>query len=168
MKPYAGGTLFVKAGRPSGITPVQCLAYTLSQPVSAAVTGVKNSDELQAALHYWGADDEEKDYSSIIANIHHYLGDRSIYLGQCVYCNHCLPCPQDIAIGEIIRIVNLVEATDIKEALAEYASLQVKASDCIECGICVELCPFDVDIIAKLHRAVALFEGSVSSSGGDT
>ena len=160
MKPYAGGTLFVTAGRPSGITPVQCLAYTLSLPVSTVVTGVKNPDELRAALHYWEADEGERDCRAVIANIRHYLGDRNIYLGQCVYCNHCLPCPQDIAIGEIIRIVNLVEATDMEEALAEYAGLQVKASDCTECGICVELCPFDVDVLAKLRRAAELFEVS--------
>jgi predicted aldo/keto reductase-like oxidoreductase len=166
MKPYAGGTLFVTAGRPSGITPVQCLAYTLSLPVSTAVTGVKNADELQAALYYWEAADEEKDCRSVIANIRHHLGDRNIYLGQCVYCNHCLPCPQNIAIGEIIRIVNLVEATDIEEALAEYAGLQVKASDCTECGVCVEQCPFDVDVMAKLRRAVELFESSNDGQDG--
>jgi predicted aldo/keto reductase-like oxidoreductase len=28
----------------------------------------------------------------------------------------------------------------------------------VECGICVERCPFDVDIIAKLAEAVAMFE----------
>jgi predicted aldo/keto reductase-like oxidoreductase len=56
-------------------------------------------------------------------------------------------------------IVNLVEATDVDEALAEYANLQVKASDCTECGLCEELCPFDVDIIAKMQAAVELFEG---------
>lgn len=162
MKPYAGGTLFVRAGRPTGITPVQCLAYTLLLPVSTAVMGVKSTGELDAALHYWKATDEEKDYRSIVADIHHYLGDRNIYLGQCVYCNHCLPCPQDLAIGEIIRIVNLTEATDIEEALAEYASLGVKASDCTECGLCVELCPFDVDVMAKLRQAVELFEGGTT------
>ncbi|MEN6368797.1 MAG: aldo/keto reductase [Thermotogota bacterium] len=165
MKPYAGGTLLVAAGRPTGITPVQCLAYTLSLPVSTAVTGVKNPDELHAALHYCEAADEEKDYRAAIADILHHLGDRNIYLGQCVYCNHCLPCPRNIAIAEIIRVVNLVEATDVEEAAAEYASLQTRASDCTGCGVCAELCPFDVDIIAKLRRAVELFEGGCDRHG---
>jgi predicted aldo/keto reductase-like oxidoreductase len=159
MKPYAGGTLLFRQGRPTGITPVQCLAYTLSLPVSTAVTGVRNAEELQAALHYWAATAEEKNFAPVIADIQRYLGDRNVYLGECVYCNHCLPCPQDIQIGEIIRIVNLVEATDMAEAAAEYASLQVRASACIECGVCVDLCPFDVDVIARLRRAVELFEG---------
>lgn len=56
----------------------------------------------------------------------------------------------------------MTEATDIEEALAEYASIGVKASDCTECGLCVELCPFDVDIMAKLRRAVELFEGGTT------
>jgi predicted aldo/keto reductase-like oxidoreductase len=29
----------------------------------------------------------------------------------------------------------------------------------VECGVCVERCPFDVEILAKMNEAVALFEG---------
>ena len=163
MKPYAGGTLLVTKGRPSGITPVQCLAYTLSLPVTTAVTGVKNAAELQAALHYGQATAAEKDYGPVLADLARYLGDRNIYLGQCVYCNHCLSCPQDIGISEVIRIVNLVDAAGVEEARAEYADLAVKASACTECGVCVDLCPFDVDILAKMQQAIDLFEGKVGA-----
>jgi predicted aldo/keto reductase-like oxidoreductase len=165
MKPYAGGTLLVTKGRPSGITPVQCLAYTLALPVATAVTGVKDAAELQAALRYGETTAAEKDYGPVLADLSRYLGDRNIYLGQCVYCNHCLSCPQDIAIGEVIRIVNLVEAAGMAEARAEYANLAVKASECTACGVCVKLCPFDVDIVAKMRQAVELFEGKIG--GGD-
>ena len=43
-----------------------------------------------------------------------------------------------------------------------YESLEVKASACVECGICVERCPFGVDIMAKLQEAVELFETTAS------
>ena len=160
MKPYAGGTLLVTKGRPSGIAPVQCLAYTLALPVATAVTGVKGPAELQAALHYGEATAAEKDYGPVLADLARYLGDRHIYLGQCVYCNHCLSCPVGMNIGEVIRVVNLVEAAGMEEARAEYARLAVPASACTECGVCVELCPFDVDIVAKMRMAVTLFEGA--------
>jgi predicted aldo/keto reductase-like oxidoreductase len=29
----------------------------------------------------------------------------------------------------------------------------------VECGVCVERCPFDVDILAKMREAATVFEG---------
>jgi predicted aldo/keto reductase-like oxidoreductase len=39
-----------------------------------------------------------------------------------------------------------------------YAGFPVKASACGECGVCVERCPFEVEIVAKTREAAALFE----------
>jgi predicted aldo/keto reductase-like oxidoreductase len=171
MKPYAGGAFFLAEGsvfvnwvRAGGqglqvekagpIRPTQCLAYVLSQPVSTVVPGVKSVDELQAALHFWEATEEEKDYSTVIASIHHYPP------GQCVYCNHCLPCPSSIDIGQLIRLVDAAREEVTDELRAEYATLEIKASDCIECEECMERCPYEVDVIAKMQQAVELFEAN--------
>jgi predicted aldo/keto reductase-like oxidoreductase len=152
MKPYHGGTLLYPNGEASGITPVQCLHYVLSHPVSTTVPGAKNAEELRATLHYLEATDEEKDYGAIPAHIHDYLE------GQCVYCQHCLPCPQDIEIGWIIWHVDGARTGDVEGPRESYAGFPVKASACVECGECMARCPFEVDIIAKMHEAVALFE----------
>ncbi|MDY7041185.1 MAG: aldo/keto reductase [Chloroflexota bacterium] len=152
MKPYHGGTLLVASGEPSGITPAQCLHYVISQPVSTTVPGAKNASELRATLHYLEAADEEKDYSSLPANLHEYLE------GQCVYCHHCLPCPQDIQVGWIIWLVDQARDGVTDELAGWYSSHQVQASSCVECGDCVERCPFKVDIISKMRQAVDLFE----------
>ena len=45
----------------------------------------------------------------------------------------------------------------LEEARSEYARLAVPASACTGCGVCVELCPFGVDILAKMRQAVELF-----------
>ena len=39
-----------------------------------------------------------------------------------------------------------------------YSAFPVKASDCTECAVCVERCPFEVDIIGKMRRAVEVLE----------
>ena len=39
-----------------------------------------------------------------------------------------------------------------------YADFPVKASACVECGECLERCPFDVAIMAKMHEAAVVFE----------
>jgi predicted aldo/keto reductase-like oxidoreductase len=155
MKPYHGGTLLSVNGEPSGITPVQCLHYVLSQPVSTTVPGARNAEELRATLRYLGATDEEKDYRSVTANVHDLLA------GQCTYCHHCLPCPQDIQIGWIIWLVDHARGGATDDLRSWYSSHAVKASACMECDDCMARCPFDVDIIAKMREAVELFENAV-------
>ena len=152
MKPFARGKLLQKKEARS-ITPVQCISYTLSQiGVSTAVPGVKDVDELEATLHFLEVTDEEKDFSSILPDFRQYSK------GECVYCNHCLPCPAVIDIGQTIRLVEIAQY-GVSEALrADYRALSVKASACIEYGSCMKRCPFEVDVISKMQRAVELFE----------
>ena len=58
-----------------------------------------------------------------------------------------------------------VPARGIEQIKEWYSEFPVVASACVECGVCVERCPFDVDILAKMHAdekhrtAAALFEG---------
>jgi predicted aldo/keto reductase-like oxidoreductase len=54
--------------------------------------------------------------------------------------------------------VDHVPGSDLDQLREWYSGFQVKASACTECGLCLERCPFEVDIMAKLEQAVALFE----------
>lgn len=169
MKPFAGGKLLQKDALVSmghvhsgwksfqktavtSITPIQCLSYTLSQiGVATTVPGVKDIKELREALHYLDATDEEKDFSSA-------LGVQKHIEGGCVYCNHCLPCPSKIDIGKTIRLLETAQYALSDDLQAEYDSFPIKASECLQCGDCMERCPFEVDVIAKMEQAVELFE----------
>jgi len=153
MKPFAGGAMFQ---REKPLSPVQCLSYTLAQPgVSLALMGVKNLAELEANLRFLDAADEEKDFSAVLQELRQGLA------GTCVYCNHCLPCSSAIDIAQIMRMLAAAERYGVDAAeRGDYAGLPAKASDCIECGDCEERCPFEVDIIAKMRRAVELFESA--------
>ena len=156
MKPYHGGRLFSVDGGPTGITPAQCLHYVFSLPVSTTVPGPKTLEEWQATLAYLEATDEEKDYRSVVNSLH----DR--FAGQCVYCQHCLPCPEGIEVGWVIWYVDQAQGRDVDQLREWYGGITAKASACVECGICVERCPFDVDIMAKMREAVELFESTAS------
>jgi ferredoxin len=46
-----------------------------------------------------------------------------------------------------------------EDLFSEYKELSAKASDCTECGACMDRCPFNVDIIYKMKEAERLFEG---------
>jgi len=170
MKVFAGGKLLqrnrtvnIAAWRTGGmrlkkkispsITPIKCISYTLSQVgVCTVVPGVKNVDELNDSLAYLNATDEEKDFSELLANFNEYI------TGECVYCNHCLPCPSDIDIGQMIRLFEVAKQGFTKEIQNEYNKLPARASDCNECGVCMERCPFEVDVISKMKQIGKLLE----------
>jgi len=152
MKPYAAGVLFRENPTSMMLTPVQCLNYALSQPaVCTVVPGCKNVAEMNAALAFLEATDEEKDYSAINANAMWKLK------GSCMYCNHCLPCPVGIDIGTTTRITDTAGYEINDNIVSEYEALSAKASACTECGVCTERCPFGVDVIANMNRAVDVF-----------
>jgi len=185
MKPFGGGRLFqlqkgstgyLQGAPPSNspgtgdgvsITGVQALHYVLSQPgVCTAVPGLKNVKQLQAALHYADASPAEKDYAPILADFQQDLE------GNCVYCNHCMPCAVGIDIGRTLERLDRVQAKEaagqqrLRERLSRHCPPRIRAipiegksapaSDCIECGECMERCPFGVDVIAKMRQAAEL------------
>ena len=151
MKVYHGGVLLSSSiTRP--VTPIHCLHYALSQPISTTVPGVKTATEYQATLQYLNSTEKEKDYTVILPYLEQSLK------GQCVYCNHCLPCSQGIDIGRVNRIVDEGQYFPEQERLEEYISLPVKPSACTACGMCLSRCPYEVDIIAKIRKARDLFE----------
>lgn len=153
MKPYYGGALLNFGGRPTSISPAQCLAYTLSRPVAAAVPGVKNVEELRATLHYLEAGDEEKDWQAAIPLMHEGLA------GHCVRCGHCLPCPVDIDVGATLLFLGFSQWEGVTDGLrAWYGTLPVTASSCIECGDCMARCPFGVDVIGHMQELISLYE----------
>ena len=173
MKPFAGGRLFQRgqlatlskyqAGTSGDaadrqmtvppVTAVRCLSYALAQlGVSTVIPGVANLDELNDALGLLDATADQRDYGPMLASIDQHRQ------GECVYCNHCLPCPSHIDIGHTFRLFDLARLDGTENRRVEYDALPAKASECIECGDCMERCPFGVNVIAGMQDVVAAFE----------
>lgn len=88
---------------------------------------------------------------------------------ECTKCKYCLDaCPEDINIPKIFDLYNAEKINDIGDwtpvgnAYVNYSKIPGVglASDCTECGMCVEECPQHIDIPEVMKDVVKTFETS--------
>ena len=157
MKGFFGGALLEKDRSPFGVafTPVQLIHYALTRPgVASVLCGYDTTDQIDAAVAYETATDDERDYASVIAT-----APLHSYRGQCTYCGHCRPCPVNIDIAMVNKFYDLAAAQEQVPASVQehYEALGTTASACIGCRSCESRCPFGVSIAARMTAAAGLF-----------
>ena len=157
MKGFFGGALFDEKRSPFGVTftPAQCIHYALTRPAVASILcGYDTVEQIDAAVAYETASDDEKDYASVIAG-----APLHSYKGQCTYCGHCRPCPMDIDIAMVNKFYDLaIQQPTVPESLKEhYRALGNTAAACVGCQSCESRCPFEVTIAERMQKAAALF-----------
>ena len=157
MKGFFGGRLFNAEESPfkAAFTPVQCIHYALTRPaVCSVMCGYDTIEQVDAAVAYETATDEEKDYASVIAG-----APLHSYRGQCTYCGHCQPCPMEIDIAMVNKFYDLaVKQPQIPDSVrSHYEALGHTASSCIGCQSCETRCPFGVKIAERMKQAAELF-----------
>ena len=54
-----------------------------------------------------------------------------------------MPCHEGIEIGWVIWDLDQIPAKGIEQVKEWYAEFPVKASACVECGVCKIVCPYD-------------------------
>ena len=157
MKCFGGGDLLNAELSPAGaaLTVNQCIHYCLTRPaISSVLVGAHNLEQLDAALAYESATQEERDYAQAFASF-----PKISWKGHCMYCSHCAPCPQRIDVAEVTKFLNLAKAQGtLPETVREhYKVLERHAGDCVQCGACEQRCPFGVSIRANMKRAQEVF-----------
>ena len=86
---------------------------------------------------------------------------------ECTKCKYCLDaCPEEINIPKLFDLYNnekiqdLGDWTPVGNAYVNYSKLPGVglASDCSECGACVEECPQHIDIPEVMKDVAKTFE----------
>ncbi len=157
MKGFAGGRLFDEKRSPFGVklSPVQCIHYALTRPgVCSILCGYDTQEQVDQAVAYETATEDEKDYASVLANAPFHS-----YRGECTYCGHCKPCVMNLDIAMINKFYDLaVMQPEVPASLqSHYELLEHKASECIGCQACEARCPFGVPIAERMEKAAELF-----------
>ena len=140
MKPLGGGQFENK---------VLALRYILGHDITVAIPGMDHPDHvkenLSAAEPFLPLSEAEKAV----------LDAEVAQLGKnfCRRCGYCMPCAQGIDIPLTFIIHLQYTRYGMKTVGADkYGKLPAKASDCIECGLCEERCPYDLPIRARLKE----------------
>ncbi len=157
MKAFGGGDMLKEELSPFGVAfnEYQCIEYCLTRPGAVSVmAGCHSIAEVERAVSYFDASREQRDYSTVLSHM-----EKFKFQGNCMYCGHCAPCSVGINVADINKYLNLALAQgEVPETVADhYKLLKHHASECIACGSCVRNCPFGVEVIQRMEKAVEVF-----------
>lgn len=77
----------------------------------------------------------------------------------CRRCNYCAPCTVGINIPAVFLFEGYYSRYDLKEwATNRYNQLSKVASDCVECGVCEERCPYNLPIRQMLKNVAKVMK----------
>lgn len=147
MKPLAGGA-FKNAAL--------AIKFLLNSPVSTIIPGVDKLDQVaeNAALGQQILPLTEEEQETLNREVRQ-LGERF-----CRRCEYCQPCPQGIDIPMIFLLEGYWTRYGLQDwAVDRYRPLAKKASDCVECGLCEEKCPYNLPIREMLKESRSHLEG---------
>lgn len=84
----------------------------------------------------------------------------------CHRCQYCMPCEQGVDIYTIMQFRILKKAWPPKRIFAHLTPAMKTAEYCIECGECMEKCPYRLEIVDMIKEDAAAFEKYVKEHGG--
>lgn len=142
MKPVGGGNF---------TNPPLALKWCLNQPISTAIPGMANVQEVEEDLAV--ASDptitpEEREQLELMRSE---LDQRT-----CRRCRYCEPCPNGVQIGMLLHGRSIVRRMGPQRWI-EWGALDIIASaeKCTECGECLPKCPYHLPIPELIREHVA-------------
>lgn len=174
MEPVKGGNLAVlpdsladifKSINPNASIASWAIRYAASlDGIITVLSGMSNMEQLQDNItsmkDFKPLSEEER---AVIEKVRKKLSE--IPTVPCTACEYCMKdCPQNIAIAGTFQAINIWKLYDnLKGARSTYewntgGHGKSKASSCIECGKCEQVCPQHIHIIAELKSAAKEFD----------
>jgi len=161
MKPMSGGVFFNLAKEQEEslptITPEETLRFVLNnENVDVALSGFRRVEEVRPNMEV--LNNPKPLAPDDVARLLKFGED--LGLVYCRRCTYCLPCTAGIDIPAVLAILDHSERFSYEWPThrRKYAELEVKPTECEECGECEERCPFDVPIMERLKKAAKQFD----------
>ena len=146
MKPLAGGAIEDAA---------LALRFICANPdVSVVIPGMYDLKEIDMNLSaVENTSPLTQEELTKMAEIREQLGSNF-----CRRCNYCQPCTAGINISGIFILQGYLDRYGLGDwAKDRYATFPIKASSCIDCGVCETRCPYNLPIREMLKDAASKF-----------
>lgn len=140
MKPLAGGAID---------DAKLAIKYILSKDyIDVVIPGMESIEQVRENVSVLQDTNITKYDELKIQEIRNIMGKRF-----CRRCEYCLPCPLKINIPQNFLLEGYYARYNLKDwAKERYKSLEVKASACVECGLCETKCPYELPIREMLKE----------------
>ena len=143
MKPIAGGAL---ADVPSAIR------FTLTRGIDISIPGMDSVEQVEENIT--AADLVPPCPGELEALVKEKEAWGELF---CRRCGYCMPCPSGLNIPFLLLIEGYYNRYELKDwAVSRLDTLEMKYSDCTECGQCLEKCPYNLPIPELMKRAKRL------------
>jgi predicted aldo/keto reductase-like oxidoreductase len=166
MGPTAGGRLCVPLevfGDDFGANPAEiAFRFVFSNPnVDVVMSGPEVVSQLEKDVRIASSEERLSGRESQKLN-EIYEKTKKLNELYCTGCGYCMSCPHGLNIPEIFKYYVRYKAYGMrKDAMDAYAYYGTpgcwiagkKASECVECGACMDKCPQKIDIIKQLKEA---------------
>jgi len=171
MEPLKGGKL--ANNLPSELSAVFKSASIKRSPVEWALRFVWNEDGVTSLLSGMNSMEQVTENISIAEKgIQGSLDKKDLLMydslrkamgtkikADCTGCRYCMPCVSGVNIPAVLDALNNAAIWDDPNPwLTGYSRIEGKASGCIECGACEEICPQGLPVSSLMKEAVSLFK----------
>ncbi len=146
MKPFGGGRM--------GNARI-CLKFLKNYPGVIPVIGIEKTSEMAENIKIWDDNTPLTAADNIeIEKIKQLLGSRF-----CRMCNYCMPCPQGIEISTVTFLKVFSKQSPRDNVINDRNRACVeKARTCTNCLVCVDRCPFKLDVPGMLRENIQFFD----------
>jgi predicted aldo/keto reductase-like oxidoreductase len=146
MKPVGGGNF---------TNPPLVIKWCLNHPISAAIPGMASVHEVEADVAVaHGHTDLSPEERSELEQMRSQLDQRT-----CRRCRYCEPCPNGVQIMMLMHGRTIIKRMGATRFFEDFGGPEIIASaaNCVECGVCIEKCPYQLPIPELIREAVEYY-----------
>ena len=172
MEPLRGGALvnglpeearnIIQKASPERTEVDWAISWLMDQPgVSVVLSGMSHMDhvvENMDVVNRFSAESWKEEDNQVIGKVK--LVISQLQKVGCTSCGYCLPCPEGVNIPRNFSLYNDHHMLNDPSARVRYHRLLSdveKATNCTQCGVCLEKCPQQIAIPDELEDVAALF-----------
>jgi predicted aldo/keto reductase-like oxidoreductase len=145
MKPFAGGAVE---------NAQLCFKFLRQWPDVIPLAGFDAEDKVDEVVDLYAVENTvSTEDLAAMEQVRQEIGKRF-----CRRCQYCLPCPQGVTINTAMIYPIIAHRMSPAKAAGFAAKAMESVRNCIECGECVERCPYDLPIPEMISEHLDMYD----------